>query len=87
MIARSRRRLLKAARAFAENGTVPPGVDDPEVFLGARSGYFLADDGVDWLDAYDAQVNAARRPAKAQAALAGASKAAAPAGEALAPAK
>ncbi len=88
MIARSRRRLLKAARAFAENGTVPPGVDDPEVFLGARSGYFLADQKVDWLDAYDTQVNACRRAPKATAVLAAkAANAEASADQALATAK
>ena len=44
MIARTRRRLLTVARAFAENGTVPPGVDDAEVFWNARAGSFYADD-------------------------------------------
>ena len=85
MIARSRRRLLKAARAFADAKTVPPGVDNPEVFLGARSGYFLADQAVDWLDAYAHQVTNALRPAVKEST---AGKAAAPAAEAaLAPAK
>jgi phthalate 4,5-dioxygenase oxygenase subunit len=63
MIARTRRRILKAARAFRDQGTTPPGVDDPEVSLGARSGFFLADESVDWLDAYEAQVARADRPA------------------------
>ena len=31
--------------------------------LGARSGFFLADEAVDWLDAYAAQVARAERPA------------------------
>jgi phthalate 4,5-dioxygenase len=29
MITRTRRRLLMAARALRENGTLPPGVDSP----------------------------------------------------------
>ncbi len=61
MIARTRRRLLKAARAFAEKGTPPPGVDNPDVYLGSRSGYFVSDAGVEWLDAYEQQVGKAFR--------------------------
>ena len=38
MIARTRRRLVHAARALRDKGTVPPGVDNPEVYLQARSG-------------------------------------------------
>ena len=37
MIARTRRRLVHAARALREKGTVPPAVDNPEVFLRARA--------------------------------------------------
>ena len=44
MIARTRRRLLNGCPGFAENGTVPPGVDDAEVFWKARAGSFYADD-------------------------------------------
>src|SRR5215469_2943284 len=36
MIARTRRRLLQAARALRGNGTPPPGIEDPTVFRGAR---------------------------------------------------
>jgi hypothetical protein len=61
MIARTRRRLLTVARALAENGTVPPGVDDAEVFWNARAGSFYADDRTDWLDAYREQLKAAIR--------------------------
>jgi len=67
MIARTRRRLLRAARAFAEQGVTPPGVDDPEVFMGARSGNFIVDDSVDWQDAYREQVKNAVRPVGAAA--------------------
>jgi len=63
MIARTRRRALQAARAFREHGTLPPGVDDPAVFLQSRSGYFIVEDGAAWQDAYARQVQAAVRPA------------------------
>jgi phthalate 4,5-dioxygenase len=55
--------VLQAARAFANDGTVPPGVDMPQVFLDSRSGYFLADPAVDWLEAYEAQLAQCVRPA------------------------
>jgi phthalate 4,5-dioxygenase oxygenase subunit len=62
MIARTRRRLLRAARAFDKDGTVPPGVDDPEICFEVRSGDFLADAKIGWRDAYEAQMRAAIRP-------------------------
>jgi phthalate 4,5-dioxygenase len=62
MIARTRRRLLRAARAFNKDGTMPPGVDDPGIFVGVRSGDFLADEKIGWRDAYDTQMRAALRP-------------------------
>jgi phthalate 4,5-dioxygenase len=62
MITRTRRRLLRAARAFKKDGTVPPGVDDPNIYFEVRSGDFLADEKVDWRDAYAAQLRAAIRP-------------------------
>jgi phthalate 4,5-dioxygenase len=66
MIARTRRRALLAARAFREQGTVPPGVDDPGVYMQSRSGYFIVGDGADWRDAYKQQVATAQRPAPMQ---------------------
>jgi len=42
MIARTRRRLLQAARALRDKATPPPGIADPGVFRGARSGYFIS---------------------------------------------
>jgi hypothetical protein len=67
MISRTRRRLLTVARAFAKSGTVPPGVDDTEVFWKARAGSFYADDKIDWLDAYEQQLKTAIRwPAPGQ---------------------
>ncbi|MEJ7929341.1 Rieske 2Fe-2S domain-containing protein [Ramlibacter sp. AN1015] len=69
MIARTRRRALQAARAFAETGQAP-GVEQPEVMMGARSGYFEAPDTVEWQAAYDEQMRHAERatvPAPASA--------------------
>jgi phthalate 4,5-dioxygenase oxygenase subunit len=64
MVIRTRRRLLEAARDFARTGSAPPGVDDPSVFLGARSGFFTAEPGVKWQDVYRDNVERAVRPAK-----------------------
>jgi phenylpropionate dioxygenase-like ring-hydroxylating dioxygenase large terminal subunit len=49
---RIRRRLLAAARALAESGQVPPGVDDPDAFL-VRSGALGLPNDADWLEAAD----------------------------------
>jgi phthalate 4,5-dioxygenase oxygenase subunit len=62
MIARTRRRLLRAARAFAKDGKVPPGVDEPEIYTQVRSGDFVTDAKIAWRDAYDMQMRAAARP-------------------------
>ncbi|HXZ00823.1 MAG TPA: Rieske 2Fe-2S domain-containing protein [Stellaceae bacterium] len=63
MITHTRRRLLKAARAWRDDGAAPPCVDDPTPYLKARSGYFLSEDGIDWRNAYARQVETAARPA------------------------
>ena len=52
MITRTRRRLLLAARALRDDGTVPPGAEDAAVYRGARSGYFVSDDVSDWQQVY-----------------------------------
>jgi phenylpropionate dioxygenase-like ring-hydroxylating dioxygenase large terminal subunit len=62
MVARTRRRLLRAARAFKKDGTVPPGVDDPQTYLAVRSGDFLADAKTSWREAYAMQMRTALRP-------------------------
>jgi len=62
MIARTRRRLLRAARAFAKDGAVPPCVDEPGLYTRVRSGDFVADSKIAWRDAYDMQMRAAVRP-------------------------
>ncbi|HTT79808.1 MAG TPA: Rieske 2Fe-2S domain-containing protein [Stellaceae bacterium] len=68
MIVMTRRRLLEAAKALAEQGTVPPGVDDPTIGSNARSGDIIAPDGKPWLDAYEETLAQARHPLLAQAA-------------------
>ncbi|MGH3303796.1 MAG: Rieske 2Fe-2S domain-containing protein [Streptosporangiaceae bacterium] len=48
MVIRVRRRLIAAARALAETGTVPPGVAEPEAYR-QRSGGVILDSGADWI--------------------------------------
>jgi phthalate 4,5-dioxygenase len=50
MIARTRMRLLRAMRALRDDGTTPPGVDNPEVYR-IRSGGALLPRDADWLEA------------------------------------
>lgn len=50
MIIRTRRRLIDAARALRDQGTVPPGVDDPRVYA-VRSGGAVIPKGVSWVEA------------------------------------
>jgi phenylpropionate dioxygenase-like ring-hydroxylating dioxygenase large terminal subunit len=63
MITRTRRRLLMAARALRDAGTLPPGVEDAKVFRGARSGYFVSDDNSPWQEVYARQLAASLHPA------------------------
>jgi hypothetical protein len=69
MITRTRRRLLRAARDLKEQGAAPPGVDDPEAFLEARSGYFVTGEKIEWQDAYAQQVKTMTRAAGPLAAV------------------
>ena len=62
MIMATRRRLLEVARALAEHGTVPPGVDEPAIMYPVRSGDFVTDARLDWREAYDREMRAAIRP-------------------------
>jgi phthalate 4,5-dioxygenase len=50
MIIRTRRRLMAAATALSERGSVPPGVEQPEAYR-LRSGGVVLPDGVDWMQA------------------------------------
>jgi hypothetical protein len=50
MIIRTRRRLIEAARALREQGTVPPGAEDPSVYA-VRSGGIVLPRDVSWVEA------------------------------------
>lgn len=49
MIARTRRRLLKAARELAEQGALPPGAADASLYRSIRSGFITLPETTDWL--------------------------------------
>jgi hypothetical protein len=49
MIIRTRRRLLDAAKALHEHGTIPPGVEKPALYR-VRSGGAILPKGVDGLE-------------------------------------
>lgn len=61
MISRTRKRIVRAARANAE-GIVPPGVDNPEIYQGARGGDFVGPASIGWLQAYSDEVRASQNP-------------------------
>ena len=67
MITRTRRRLLLAARALRDSGTVPPGVDTPDVYARARSGECVMQ-GDDWQAVYEKRLNDVIRPVALRAA-------------------
>jgi phenylpropionate dioxygenase-like ring-hydroxylating dioxygenase large terminal subunit len=50
MIIRTRRRLVAAAKALREEGTVPPGVEEPQVYR-TRTGSVVLPRSADWLKA------------------------------------
>jgi phenylpropionate dioxygenase-like ring-hydroxylating dioxygenase large terminal subunit len=64
MITRTRRRLLRAARALRDEKVLPPGAADPGVFRGARSGYFISQQNADWREIYASRLAEAVRPAE-----------------------
>ena len=61
MVSRTRRRIARAVRAHAE-GIVPPGVDNPETYQGARGGDFVGPDTIGWLQAYSDEMRASKNP-------------------------
>jgi hypothetical protein len=61
MVARTRRRVLKAALALRQEGTLPPGVSDPHVMWDARSGSFHTPVEQDWQKAYREKLAEATR--------------------------
>jgi hypothetical protein len=56
--------VLKAAQALRQEGTLPPGVADPEVMWGARSGSFHTPAGANWQEAYQEKLKDAQRVAR-----------------------
>ncbi|NQV57600.1 MAG: Rieske 2Fe-2S domain-containing protein [Rhodospirillales bacterium] len=52
MITETRRRLIRAANAYAKDGTLPPCAANPAAFAGTRGGAFFTDEGADWLESY-----------------------------------
>ena len=50
MIIRVRRRLIEAARALEQSGTLPPGVDHPDSYR-KRSAAKILPNEVDWITA------------------------------------
>jgi len=61
MVAQTRRRILRTVRAFHDEGKIPPGVDDPAIYLGARSGQYVAPRGEPWLGTYNRLLSEADR--------------------------
>ena len=49
--------------ALRDEGLLPPGVEDADVYRGARSGYLVSDDKTSWQDLYVRQLSASLRPA------------------------
>jgi phthalate 4,5-dioxygenase len=70
MIIRTRRRLLQAAQALAQAGTIPPGVDQPELYR-QRSGGIILPEGADWVNATEDLRKAYVRHPELDPALAG----------------
>jgi hypothetical protein len=68
MIVITRRRLMDAVRELQDTGTVPPGVDDPDVAGSARSGDLVAPADQSWLEAYEEALEQALHPVMALAA-------------------
>ena len=62
MITLTRRTLVQTAQAFAKDRKPPPGVKNPDLFLAARSGDFLAHKNVDWMDAYWNRIRSSANP-------------------------
>lgn len=53
MIVLTRRRLMQAATALRDHGTVPPEVDEVEAYHHVRAGFTVLPQDCDWLDHYN----------------------------------
>jgi phthalate 4,5-dioxygenase oxygenase subunit len=67
MVARTRRRMLQAARAFRDTGALPPGVDNPQAYYEHRGGYCITPTSQDWAKVYAEQQQTLFHPAPATA--------------------
>ena len=54
-ITKVRRILVRAARAHAKEGALPPSATDHKIYGQARGGQMMAPIGADWLSAYEEQ--------------------------------
>ena len=63
MITRTRRRIATAVRDLEAGGILPPGIERPEVYQGARSGGFVTPTGIGWLQAYADEIRGSLNPA------------------------
>jgi len=68
MIAVTRRRLLQAANALAEHGTLPPGAATPEAYGRVRGGFFVAPTARPWPEVYHQQLAEVRNKGATEAA-------------------
>ena len=59
MITETRRALLRAADAYAKDGTLPAAATDPSAFARTRGGAFFTEEGADWIEAYEEIMSAA----------------------------
>jgi len=60
MVMLTRRVLLRAVKEYQETGKLPEVLDKPELCRRARGGDVISAVGTDWLDAYEAAMNADR---------------------------
>ena len=67
MVARSRRRILKAARAFSEDNLPPPGVDSHEAYFTPRGGFCITETSDEWNKVYKAQLEGLFHPGQVDA--------------------
>ena len=67
MIRATRKRLLRAAKALAKDGTPPPSAENPEVFGLARGGYFTAEAHRKWPEVYEQELAAVQGTTRAAA--------------------
>ncbi|NQV55124.1 MAG: (2Fe-2S)-binding protein, partial [Rhodospirillales bacterium] len=69
MITQTRKHIIRAAKAYQKDGTLPQSATDASVYRGVRGGQFVAPEAENWLNAYDTRLeNAPLKPPVAKAA-------------------